>query len=95
MFRLFCPFRGNHSICSRNKELKTNRTMITLFLIIAFCIRKRFVRENACWSDKLLYYGFSVVLTPLFGPRLYKSIIEAPPADPNEPSTGIYSSIGF
>ncbi len=48
--------------------------MITLFLIIAFCIRKRFVRENACWSDKLLYYGFSVALTPIIGPWAYEMV---------------------
>lgn len=66
----------------------------TLFLIIAFCIRKRFVRENACWSDKLLYYVFSVVFTPLLGPWLYKMIFDSKIADPDEPSTGVFPYVG-
>ncbi|MBQ9508286.1 MAG: hypothetical protein IJR53_02565 [Bacteroidales bacterium] len=58
--------------------------MITLFLIIAFCIRKHFVREDACWSDKLLYYGFSVVFTPLIGPWVFKMLYDSEPCTDEE-----------
>lgn len=43
--------------------------MVTLtFLIIAYAIRKRFVPEGTSRGDKVLYYLFSVVMTPLIGP---------------------------
>lgn len=65
--------------------------MITLFLIIAFCIRKRFVKEDACWSDKLLYYGLSVVFTPLIGPWVYEMICNSKAmTEEEERSTGRY-----
>lgn len=43
----------------------------TLFLIIAYFRRKRFLSENAFWADKMLYYILSVALTPYFGPKCY------------------------
>lgn len=68
--------------------------MITLtFILIAFCLQKRFVSKNALWSDKLLYYGFSVVLTPLLGLPLYRSLMEARPSDTNDPSYGVFPAV--
>jgi hypothetical protein len=52
--------------------------MITLFLIIAFFIRKKFLPENASREEKVMYYLFSVVLTPLFGPILIKNLYHSP-----------------
>ena len=68
--------------------------MITLFLIIAFCIRKRFVREDACWSDKLLYYGFSVVFTPLIGPWAYEMVCNSKVCSEEEHKSGILPYVG-
>lgn len=67
----------------------------TLFLIIAFCIRKRFIAADTKRSDKILYYLFSVCLTPLVGPWVFKLITDGEPADPNEPSTGVYTNPDF
>ena len=65
--------------------------MVTLtFILIAYFIRKRFLPEDATRGDKFLYYIFSVVMTPLFGPRFFKSLIESKPSDPSEPSSGVY-----
>jgi hypothetical protein len=56
--------------------------MVTLlFLIIAYAIRKRFLPEDANRWDKLIYYSFCVVCTPLFGPRVYKWVAEPNPKD--------------
>jgi len=56
--------------------------MVTLtFLIIAYAIRKRFLPEDANRWDKLIYYSFCVVCTPLFGPWIYKWVIEPNPKD--------------
>lgn len=52
--------------------------MVTLtFLIIAYAIRKRFLAEDASRGDKVLYYLFSVTMTPLAGPWIYKMITES------------------
>ncbi len=68
--------------------------MFTLFLFIAFCIRKRFIREDACWSDKLLYYGFSVALTPLIGPWTFKMLYDSKPSTEEEHRPGVFPYIG-
>jgi len=67
--------------------------MVTLlFILIAYAIRKRYLPEDATRGDKMLYYVFSVVATPLFGPWLFKKlIVESKPADPNEPSGVLWS----
>ena len=52
--------------------------MITaLFLIIAFFRRKRFLTEDTCWADRILYYFLNVPLTPIFGPMLFTWIMNA------------------
>lgn len=52
--------------------------MITaLFLIIAFSRRKRFIRRDTFWADKVLYYFLNVPLTPVFGPILFTWIMNA------------------
>lgn len=43
----------------------------TLFLIIAYFRRKRFLSENTFWADKVSYYILNVALTPIFGPKVY------------------------
>ncbi len=65
---------GQHTlIFAVEKETKKERTMITLiFLLIAYCIRNKYLSENARWYDKVFYYVVSVVLTPLVGPWFYK-----------------------
>lgn len=81
----FMPtFKINSYLCTRTVTENEKRMITALFLFIAFCIRKRFVREGAHWSDKLIYYIMSAVLTPAVGPFVYKFIIESPAADPNE-----------
>lgn len=59
--------------------------MVTLtFLIIAYAIRKRFLAEDASRGDKVLYYLFSVVMTPLIGPWFFKVLIESKAMTPEE-----------
>ncbi len=64
--------------------------MITLFLIIAFCIRKRFVRENAGLDDKVFYYALNVILTPLIAPWIYRMIYDSKTEDENEDISPLY-----
>lgn len=65
--------------------------MVTLmFILIAYAIRKRFLSEDAATGDKVLYYVFSVVMTPLFGPWFFRNLMKSKPADPNEPSSMIF-----
>ena len=59
--------------------------MVTLtFLIIAYAIRKRFLHEDTSRGDKMIYYIFSVCFTPLFGPWIYKFIVESKAMTPEE-----------
>ena len=52
--------------------------MVTLlFILIAYAIRKRYLPENASRVDQVIYYSFSVVMTPLFGPWLFKAFKES------------------
>jgi len=61
--------------------------MVTLlFILIAYAIRKRYLPEDATRGDKALYYIFSVVMTPLVGPWIFKIIINSKPSDPGKPS---------
>ena len=64
--------------------------MITLFLIIAFCIRKRFVREDAGLGDKVFYYALNVILTPLIAPWIYRMIYDSKTEDENEDISPLY-----
>ena len=48
--------------------------IILTFLLIAYLIRKKYLPENAATWDKILYYVFSVVLTPLLGPWFLKKL---------------------
>ena len=65
--------------------------MVTLlFILIAYAIRKRYLPEDASRGDKALYYVFSVVMTPLIGPWVFKVSKEAGPPDSNNPSTGVF-----
>ncbi len=48
--------------------------IILTFLLIAYLIRKKYLPENATTWDKILYYVFSVVLTPLLGPWFLKKL---------------------
>ena len=50
--------------------------MTTLFILIAYFIRKRFISEDASFLEKVLYYTSSVVMTPIFGPWVFKKITE-------------------
>jgi len=69
--------------------------MVTLFfIIIAYSIRGRFIGENATWSCKAFYYLACACFTPLIGPWFYKLIIESRPADPDEPSSGVFPYVG-
>ena len=66
--------------------------MVTLlFILIAYAIRKRYLPEDATRGDKVLYYIFSVIATPLFGPWFFKIIINSKPSDPNKPSRMLWS----
>lgn len=59
--------------------------MVTLlFILIAYAIRKRFLPEDATRGDKILYYIFSVVLTPLLGPWVFKNLMESEPCSEDE-----------
>lgn len=59
--------------------------MITLtFLLIAYCIRNKYLSENARWYDKVFYYAVSVMLTPLVGPWLYKMLYTSKACTENE-----------
>lgn len=69
--------------------------MITLFLIIAFCIRKHFVREDAGLGDKVFYYALNVMLTPLIAPWVYRMIYDSKTEDYNEDTSPLlYTHIG-
>ena len=73
------------------KKRRKGLDMVTLtFILIAYAIHKRFLPEDATKGDKILYYILSVVMTPLFGPWFFKSMMESKPSDPNEPSSGVY-----
>ena len=49
--------------------------MVTLlFILIAYAIRKRYLPEDASKLEIAIYYAFSVTMTPLFGPWLYKKL---------------------
>ena len=48
--------------------------IILTFLLIAYLIRKKYLPESATTWDKILYYVFSVVLTPLLGPWFLKKL---------------------
>ena len=59
--------------------------IILLFLIIAYCIRKRYLAEDATRSERVLYYVLCVVATPLLDPLVYKVMTSTdPPADKNK-----------
>ena len=63
--------------------------MVTLtFLIIAYAIRKRFLPEGISRGDRILYYLFSVVMTPLFGPWFFKNLMESKPYSEEHKSSG-------
>ena len=65
--------------------------MVTLmFILIAYAIRKRFLSDGTTNGDKILYYILSVVMTPIFGPPFFKSLMKSKPSDPSEPSSGVY-----
>jgi len=50
--------------------------MITLtFLLIAYLIRKRYLVEGTSTWNKILYYTFCVVLTPVLGPWFMKKLM--------------------
>ena len=51
--------------------------IILTFLLIAYLIRKKYLPEDATTWDKILYYAFSVVLTPLLGPWFLKKLTAA------------------
>lgn len=69
--------------------------MVTLlFILIAYMVRKRFLSEDATRGDKVLYYCFSVVMTPLIGPWFYKMLIESEPEDNHRPGSGICTYAG-
>lgn len=52
--------------------------MVTLiFLLIAYSIRHKFLQRDTPRADKILYYVFSVFMTPIFGPWIYKMIAES------------------
>lgn len=72
--------------------------MVTLmFILIAYAIRKRFLPEDATRGDKVLYYIFSVVMTPLIGPFIFKILIESKsyPNNDNEDNSVIGTYPGF
>lgn len=72
--------------------------MVTLmFILIAYAIRKRFLPEDATRGDKVLYYIFSVVMTPLIGPFIFKILIESKsyPNNDNEDHSVIGTYPGF
>uniref|UniRef100_A0AB33JLC8 Uncharacterized protein n=1 Tax=Prevotella sp. GTC17262 TaxID=3236797 RepID=A0AB33JLC8_9BACT len=49
----------------------------TLFLIIAFFRRRRFLSKDTPTGAKVIYYFLNVALTPIFGPWLFKMLNEA------------------
>jgi hypothetical protein len=76
------------------EKKKKDQDMVTLlFILIAYAIRKRYLPEDATRGDKVLYYVFSVVATPLFGPWFFRKLMESKPADPNEPSSGVFNFV--
>ncbi len=65
--------------------------MITLtFLFIAYLMRRRFMADDTPRADRVLYYLFSVVMTPLLGPWFFKVLVNSKTADPNKPNKGIF-----
>lgn len=69
--------------------------MLTLiFLTIAYFMRHRYFHENTDRRDKVIYYGMCVVLSPLFGPLLWKSLVDAKPAAPRERSSVVFPYVG-
>ena len=68
------------------KKRKGQDMVTLLFILIAYAIRKRYLPEDATRVDKALYYIFSVVMTPLVGPWIFKIIINSKPSGPGKPS---------
>mgnify|MGYP000219874926 CR=1 FL=1 len=64
--------------------------MITLvFILIAYALRKRYLPENPPVMLKVLYYGSFVVLTPIVGVIIFRSIdFNTPIIDDNEEPCG-------
>lgn len=50
----------------------------TLFLIIAFALRKRHLSENASSTEKFFYYCFCVIFTPLLGIPVFEAFMDSP-----------------
>jgi len=69
--------------------------MVTLlFILIAYAIRKRYLPEAASRMDKIIYYSFCVVMTPLFGPWLFKFFKESRSAGSDSPEDVIWPYAG-
>ena len=65
--------------------------MITLtYLLIAYLMRRRFMADDTPRADRVLYYLFSVVMTPLLGPWVWKVIVSSKVEDDSRPGRKKY-----
>ena len=68
--------------------------MLTItFLIIAHLMRHRYITPDTPLWGKLIYYAFSVWLTPLFGPRFFKWCLEDDHSDPGKPTRIVFPAV--
>lgn len=59
--------------------------MITLtFILIAYFIRKKHLPEDASILEKAIYYSVCVLVTPLFGPKVFKWLVSPNPDDKDQ-----------
>jgi hypothetical protein len=70
--------------------------MVTLtFILIAYLIRKRYLIEDSSTWDKILYYTFCVVLTPVLGPWFMKKLTDHGNSDNSGSDEYGYTYPGF
>lgn len=70
--------------------------MVTLtFILIAYLIRKRYLTEDSSTWDKILYYTFCVVLTPVLGPWFMKKLTDHDNSDNSGSDEYGYTYPGF
>lgn len=62
--------------------------LTTLFLIIAFFRRRRFLSREMPTGAKVIYYILNVALTPVFGPWLFKMLNESKWVDRHDKNGG-------
>jgi len=67
----------------------------TLWLIIAWLLRRRYLSEDASIGEKFFYYGFCAVLTPIIGIPVFSAFMDSPVDSGEGTSAAHLSEIDF